>query len=198
MAQQKVNCKNCRRLIGIDMPSCPFCGTGNPNYEQNRQKSSEEHSNPQDILSSRTAKHSNEETTVQNTGTEISVEDIEALYKKPIPIKGKSDISISPKVSEDTVSIPDETDIISSVEESHRAHIPWSDEKKQTSPCNFTDMFNENGIYQANYDGYYNDTLPKIQNEIDNILLGKEKTILKAVFSVVGIIAVIIYLVLTN
>ena len=58
-------------------------------------------------------------------------------------------------------------------------------------------MYDAAGTYNPNYDGYYNDTLPQIADEIDSLLAGKEKTVLKAVFSLTSIAAIIAYLILT-
>lgn len=77
-----------------------------------------------------------------------------------------------------------------------RAKIDWEDEKKN-EPASTDNMFDENGVYNANYDGYYNDTLPKIANEVDNLLKDREKAILKAVAAVVAVFGVIVYLILT-
>ena len=76
------------------------------------------------------------------------------------------------------------------------AKIQWSDEVSPDTP-DYAAMYDESGTYNPNYDGYYNDTLPKIADEIDSLLAGKEKTILKAVFSLDAIAAIIVYLILT-
>ncbi len=202
MPQTKINCKTCRRLIGKDVPACPFCGTPNLYYEQEQEKKMPAQKGKKKESLSEQKKTSSFDMSAQNS-KEISVEDIEALYNEPLPIGSQTKTSGIPAPPEDTSESsscnPEENAIISSVPDSHRAHIAWSDEaESKTSESDYTEMFNEKGVYQANYDGYYNDTLPKIQDEIDHIMAGREKTFLKAVFTIIGIVAVIVYLVLTN
>lgn len=77
-----------------------------------------------------------------------------------------------------------------------RSPINWTDEEKP-APVDYSNIYNEDGVYNPNYDGFYNDTLPKIQNEIDSLMAGREKTILKIVFGFVAIFGIIVYLILT-
>lgn len=77
-----------------------------------------------------------------------------------------------------------------------RTPINWTDEDPPEKK-DFSKLYDENGVYNPNYDGFYNDTLPKIQNELDSLIAGREKTILKIVFGFVAIIGIIIYLILT-
>ena len=81
-------------------------------------------------------------------------------------------------------------------EEEKRIPIDWSDEKKK-APKKVSEEYNENGEYQPNFDGYYNDTKAKIDNEIDNLTAGKEKAIIKVIFGFAAVIGIIVYLVLT-
>ena len=81
-------------------------------------------------------------------------------------------------------------------EDEKRIPINWTDEKKKEKKDN-SPAYYEYGKYQSNFDGYYNDTKAKIDNEIDNLAAGKEKAILKVVFGVVAVIGVIVYLILT-
>lgn len=208
MPQSKYNCKKCRRLVSLTSPSCPFCNTPNPNYQQPMQAM------PQ---SAATAQPKNVSSPSASTKTdipdpvnqEISIEDMEALYHSPIPVRQDSIIPETDSIDQDDDGLepePDpteeavsgqETNTISSGSEAHRSPIDWRDEKNRDTSGSYTEMFNENGIYQANYDGYYNDTLPKIQGEIDRILAGREKIFLKVVFTIIVIFAIIVYLILT-
>lgn len=149
---------------------------------------------------------------------ELSLESLESMYRR-VPVKNDAvhekeqpsstatplmeDNSFDEIVPENKEPISGENrqdqtndNIISSSGETHRIPIDWKDEKNRKEP-EYTEMFNEKGEYQANYDGYYNDTLPKLQNEIDRALASKEKIILKGIFALVVIIAIIVYLVVT-
>ena len=77
-----------------------------------------------------------------------------------------------------------------------RSKIQWSDETSH-STVDYASMYDAAGTYNPNYDVYYNDTLPQIADEIDSLLAGKEKIVLKAVFSLTSIAAIIAYLILT-
>lgn len=207
MPQSKYNCKKCRRLVSLTSPSCPFCNTPNPNYQQPMQAmpQSTATSQPQNARQP----SANVKTDMSDpVNQEISIEDMETLYHDPVPVKQNSinkgtdgtdqDEGLGPEPDPTVEAVAGrETNTISSSSEAHRSPIDWRDEKNHDTPSSYTEMFNENGVYQANYDGYYNDTLPKIQGEIDRILAGREKTFLKVVFTIIVIFAIIIYLILT-
>lgn len=209
MAQSQCNCKNCRRLIGIDTPKCPFCGTPNMYYKKNVPNAAPKSDIPHPAKKS--AAQNGAKQDIQNTSAgEISIEEMESMYREPVPVKASPNKetellseadaeaqNTQAKKAESSLPVQD-TSTISATQESHRSKIPWDDEQTQNDPGTYTEMFNEQGKYQANYDGYYNDTLPKIKDEIDKTLAGKEKTILKVFFSVMGIIAIIVFLILTN
>lgn len=204
MAQTQFNCKKCRRLIGIDAPQCPFCGTPNAHYNKPLQKTSSVPTAERSLQKPQT------ETMQDNRSSkaEISVEEMADMYQGPIAVQAAPREAPHPEQvtkaqdPQPTVSEPalhtQDTSTISSAQESHRSKIAWDDERTMDQPETYTEMFNEKGQYQANYDGYYNDTLPKIKDEIDRALAGKEKAILKGIFSILGIIAIIVFLVLTN
>lgn len=147
---------------------------------------------------------------------EIDLETLENMYSR-VPVKpaehspnmetastmqdlSLTDADTDPAKKEDafkTRSNSEETEnTISSSGEVHRSPIDWEDEREKPE-TEYTEMFDEKGVYQANYDGYYNDTLPKIKNEIDRALANKERIILKGVFSVVAVVAIIVYLIIT-
>lgn len=104
--------------------------------------------------------------------------------------------------SDDEAETEEETDAeerdeeINSSASSRRSKINWTDEKPKPEP-DYSKMYDQKNNYNANFDGYYNDTLPKIADEIDSLLAGKEKAILKIVFSIAAIFAIIVYLILT-
>lgn len=145
-----------------------------------------------------------------DTAEEVSLESLEHMYSRvPVtPTTLERPNREDPPESDSESIFPQDEDpldanhseehenTISSSGEVHRSPIDWQDstEKPETE---YTEMFDEKGVYQANYDGYYNDTLPKIANEIDRALANREKIILKGIFSVVAVVAIIIYLIIT-
>ncbi len=224
MPQTKFNCKGCRRLVSIESAFCPFCKTPNEHYKKMEAPTAAEPEKPapapvqptENKTSDAVAAPSPSEPAVPEE--EIALESLQAMYKK-VPVRqtvrepaaktgqdkkttapGHTDPAPDP---EDTAA--DETDpsgevsnnTISSSGEVHRSPIDWNDDRGKKEP-EYTEMFDEKGEYLANYDGYYNDTLPKIKNEIDRTLANREKIILKGVFSVFAVIAIIIYLVITT
>ncbi len=80
--------------------------------------------------------------------------------------------------------------------DSKRSPIDWTDEEKKEAP-DLSKAYDENGGYNPNFDGYYNDTKAKIEGEIESLTAGKEKAILKVVLGIAAVIGVIVYLVLT-
>lgn len=212
MAQTKSNCanRNCRRLIGLDTPVCPFCNTPNPKYNPPTQSSGAKHKPTAPDLEEQTS-GGPADPSPSPEDQEVSIDDLETLYRNPIPVQGPttppSGQSATQKEQHESQDLPEEDpeqlipsqdrNTISSVQETNRSRIDWEDEKKE-SVEHFTEMFNDQGIYQANYDGYYNDTLPKLQGEADRALADRGKAIMKAIFTFIGIIAIIVYLVLTN
>lgn len=214
MAQPKISCKNrnCRRVIGKDVPKCPFCGYPNSEYQAPTPKATAEAGNPSSSTKSpQSVDAQTSDLNISSSG-EISINDLENMYHEPIAVQPvqtvqNKDVPIQEQdmdgndaatTEQKQALSAQESSTISATQASHRSKISWDDEDPNKESGNFTEMFNEKGQYQANYDGYYNDTLPKIINEIDHVLVGKEKAILKAVTSVVAIFAIIIYLVLTN
>lgn len=74
--------------------------------------------------------------------------------------------------------------------------ITWNDEKNKARKEK-TPAYDENGIYNPNHDGYYDDILPRINDEVDRILINRQKSVLKVVAGIVAIFAIIAYLILT-
>lgn len=91
----------------------------------------------------------------------------------------------------------DEGEVNSSLTaDSKRSRIEWTDEEKKEKP-DMSKAYDEDGGYNPNFDGYYNDTKAKIEGEIESLTAGKEKAILKVVLGFAAVIGVIVYLVLT-
>ena len=80
--------------------------------------------------------------------------------------------------------------------DSKRSKIDWSDEKKKET-VDISKAYNDKGEYDPNYDGYYEDTKPRIENELDNLAVGRDKAIIKGVLTVAAIAGIIVYLILT-
>lgn len=185
----KYKCPNCKRAVDISKEYCPFCSTPNPN------KSTPEE-NDDFFDNSKVDDFFDAEVNVQNSSYEVTDIDEMNAIEKDNNLSELDDEQLQDELdgfSEDDFS---ETDNSTITRNNKRAKIPWSDEIRPDE-SHYGDMFDANGIYNANYDGFYNDTLPKITNEVDNLLKSKEKAILKVVASIVAIFAIIIYLVLT-
>ena len=90
----------------------------------------------------------------------------------------------------------DEDSTTALASDSKRSPIDWTDEEKKEKP-DMSKAYNEDGGYNPNFDGYYNDTKAKIDGEIESLTAGKEKAILKVVLGIAAVIGVIVYLVLT-
>ena len=98
---------------------------------------------------------------------------------------------------EDDEEEDDEDDVATALaSDSKRSPIDWTDEEKKEKP-DMSKAYDENGGYNPNFDGYYNDTKAKIDGEIESLTAGKEKAILKVVLGIAAVIGVIVYLVLT-
>ena len=206
MPQTKYNCPSCRRLNDINSPYCRYCRTENPKMKAPSQ-----------------AKSSNEgvfddlgEELFDSFDDEAAAEPKAPVAKKPISNPPKPDNEeeadfIAPSKEPEPVKKPEpakkpaqsspapekkpQSDTLAEHSED-RKKIKWQDEKENPA-IQRENMYDENGSYNPNYDGYYDDILPKINNEVDKILLNKEKTILKIVGAVVLIFGIIVYLVVT-
>lgn len=190
----KYKCPNCKRAVDINKEFCPFCSTPNPNIatkttsSENDDESYFEESMMDDFFEEEMQKAQDE---ISPADDKLQDEDeIEELYNED---------SFSDDFADE--NIDDENDNYSSTisNSNHtikREKIKWTDEADQNTASS-EEMFNDQGIYNANYDGFYNDTLPKIADEVDNLLKSKEKAILKVAASIVGILAIIVYLTLT-
>ena len=214
MAQSKCNCPSCRRLIEIQLQFCPYCRNENPFYQPVQE--------PAKIVEPAAAKTAQvtKPNVVQKQYEPISESEFDEADSdqadettsapsdddsQEIYIEEPEDVEESLSL-EDEYSDPDELEDTENNDNgsntnninSKKSHsgIKWRDEKPKPD-VDRSAMFDENGNYNANYDGYYNDTLPKIQNEVDRLLANKEKTILKVVACIVGIAGIIVYLVLT-
>ena len=223
MAQTKCNCTNCRRLIDIHKDTCPFCGTPNPKSNNTTANSNPKPAAHNKAVQ-RMQNISIEEMNSLLADTEMEqIEDMEVMEEIEIPdmkeeqtksINSIDDEEYEEYIPSENVDIyvdeDEETEHSKSIEKendsedftetlqssSKRKKIPWTDEEKKEEP-DYSKMYDEKGRYNANFDGYYNDTLPKIANEIDHVLAGREKAVLKVIFGIVAIIAIILYLVLT-
>lgn len=202
MPQTKYNCPSCRRLVDITSPCCPYCKTPNSLYKKQQSTSKDE---PMKNLEMETADNVGEELfdtfnsdnassnrnikkSHTNTQNVDSVDDDSdyILPKEKTNAASNSAASSSKKTAE---SLSSQTEV--------REKIQWSDEKIKPISSDPKDMYSADGKYNANHDGYYDDVLPKISDEVDKILLNKEKTILKIIGAVVIIFGIIVYLVVT-
>lgn len=206
---KKILCAHCRRSYPSNEPLCIFCGEQNPALSSKPNSSKmlkNNHLSVDDILTQDTPSDNDEyeENEYETDSVPAVGEDDEFAtdteeeygdeYSETETFEDNEDEEV-----EEYVPVKNRKPVVrdlSSTGNSERVAINWSDEKVKATP-DYTKMYDKNGNYNANFDGYYDDTLPRIQNEIDNLLKGKEKTILKIVCSVVGVIAVIIYLILT-
>ena len=222
MAQTKFNCTNCRRLIDLHLEKCPFCGTPNNNVKN---KSTTNNSARKPASAARpvqrmqnisvdemnslfTDEEIEEQIVIPTTEPEpptivSNIDDEEYEEYVPTDIENeeneeneedKEEKQVINKNNEKAKSTEEFTETLQAT--SKRKKINWTDEERKEEP-DYSKMYDENGRYNANFDGYYNDTLPKIANEIDHVLAGREKAILKAIFTIVAIIAIILYLILT-
>lgn len=203
MPQTKYNCPSCRRLVDITSPCCPYCKTPNSLYKKTQSSTKEDNSkdlnlevaddvgeelfddfNIDNKPSAQNAKRKN-----TNVPDVNGMDDADSEYILPKKnLESVSDTSTAPsRHSSDSLSSQSE----------EREKIQWSDEKKKSAASDPKDMYNTKGEYNANHDGYYDDILPKISDEVDKILLNKEKTILKIIGAVVIIFGIIVYLVVT-
>lgn len=192
LRQSKINCPSCRRTYKIDLPSCPFCQKENP---YNRAK--EEVDNDTNDLDKLDDPDDLDASNDESKEVENDLMDEEEEY---IP-KTTNIIKCTPKSQPRTNTGNDDTDFtedhdLSSTATKNREAIAWTDEPVVESP-DYSKMYDSNGVYNANFDHYYDDTIPAIQNEVDRLLKGREKTILKIIGSVVAIFAIICYLILT-
>lgn len=197
MPQSKYNCVSCRRLVDIKQESCPFCNTPNPYLKKVPQ---EETKKVQDTVGEDLFNDF-------DTADELTAKPVQAPLKR-VSVESKTaaeeskdeDDYILPKQTHAPASEkhaePKDTASLSGQSDAHEK-IEWTDEKKNERTYTSKDMYDEKGKYDANYDGYYDDILPKISNEVDKILQNKEKTILKIIGSVVIIFGIIVYLVVT-
>ena len=200
MNKEKVHCRQCRRTYQSTEPVCPFCGEDNPMLKVNTENVKplqSQNLTPEDLINYFEEEEGEEYIPVQQNEEEE--------YEKPETDEieytdENADADYADAEEEMEEYIPEEQEdqsvSLSSTEHKHRIPIKWTDEKEKPEP-DYTKMYDENGNYNANYDNYYNDTLPRIQNEVDKLLKGKEKSIIKIVASIVGVIAIIVYLVLT-
>lgn len=191
MPQTKFNCPSCRRLIPINSEYCPNCSkkiVSKAESENLKKDTPQKESSlvQEDILLDEPEETVSETNVFQNSSKKIESEDI--------PDDLFDDESSNDLENFDFSEEPNKVDILSGNTE-ERSPIVWTDEEKKKEP-DHTKMY-VNNQYNANFDGAYDDVLPKIQNEVENLLQGKEKTVMKIIFSIVGIIGVIIYLIIT-
>lgn len=213
MAQTKCNCTNCRRLIDIHQETCPFCGTPNSKNKNsynnntpnpatvNRPVQRMQNISIEEMNSFLTDPEMEERIEIPDVENEknISVSNIDdEEYEEYIPSENTDTAEEDSKNLADTHikenTTEDFTETLQS--SSKRKKILWTDEEVKEEP-DYSKMYDDNGRYNANFDGYYNDTLPKIAHEIDHVLKGREKSVLKVIFAIVAIIAIILYLILT-
>lgn len=184
MANKKINCPKCRRSIDINVRACPFCGAANTFASTPASTASTDDSTDmtgEDFFDS--LSDFEDENDFENTL-------IPDVPDNPITPDGTYEDSIEePK-------IPSPKAKKMAVSSDHRASIAWKDEQhepvKEKNP-----ITDERGNYNANHDGYYDDILPKINGEVDRILANRDKTIMKIIGALVGIAAIIVYLVIT-
>lgn len=199
MRQSKINCPSCRRTYQIDEPFCPFCNKENPYLEAKEQEdnSSNDLDNLDDLDD---LDNMNNDETEESMSVENDSMDEEEEY---IP-KATNIVKCAPKSQPGAITGNDDMEStegavdhdLSSTTTKNRESIAWTDEPVVESP-DYSKMYDSNGVYNANFDHYYDDTIPAIQNEVDRLLKGRERTILKIIGSVVAIFAIICYLVLT-
>lgn len=196
MPQSKYNCVSCRRLVDIKLENCPFCNTPNPYLKKIPQEEPKKEPDTvgEDLFDDFDDADEIAENPVQPPLKKVQVE------SNPAVDEPNEDEYILPKKSQTPqnkkTTEPKDTASLSGQSNYHEK-IEWTDEKKDNRTYTSKDMYDENGKYNANYDGYYDDILPKISNEVDKILQNKEKTILKIIGSVVIIFGIIVYLVVT-
>ena len=215
MSQTKFNCTSCRRLIPISSTFCPFCSSEvkftppvpkkpatnsqtlsdlssqkkqdkleEVDFELNMEPISEE-----SLIEKPRTQHNNatNQTMMQKKSAAEALfeEELPPSKSKPIPVK------VPEKTVNDTEIRTNENSKLSQIQEQK---IKWKDEKEKPLPKE--DMY-KNGVYNPNYDGMYNDTLPRIEHELDNLKSGKEKMIFRIIFGFIAIFGIIVYLVLT-
>lgn len=215
MPQTKCNCSNCKRLIDIHLEACPFCRTPN-NYLKNKEQTANNNSKPDtpnkpvqkihnisieemnSILSDSDVENNTSKTEeIKKESTFDSIDEEEYEEFSPYQSEIENDIKENPIVSELESSETASEDFTVKVQAAtKKKKIAWTDEKPKEEP-DYSKMYDEQGQYNANFDGYYNDTRPKIANEIDRTLAGREKAVLKVIFAIVAIVAIIVYLILT-
>ena len=212
---KKYCCPTCRRMVPISKEICPFCRTDNTDMIE--KMSSSDKKKYSDSKSSKCSDDEYEEYNPEYEEYENYVPDMQELEQHDIEMfvdddDNDNDDDDDDELEEDNEDIDnfiyeelnneeyDDYDINNANDlqnaSSNREKIKWTDEKLKEKP-DYTKMYDKDGKYNANYDGYYDDVLPRISNEVDHILAGKEKAILKVIFSIVAIFGIILYLVLT-
>lgn len=212
MAQTKKNCPNCRRLIDIKATICPICqadcsSTSFPSKSVQKRAipikqvhiedineliqgevKEKEFAQPDAVQSTAyTNKQDNSNSSTQWQNPKSNISSGSSNSDEP-----EFDEEIKEDTEPEEITASDMSDI-----KTNEGTIRWSDEPEKQEP-DYSKAYDKNGVYQPNFDGYYNDTLPKIANEVDRLLAGKEKAILKVIVSLVGIVAIIVYLVITT
>ena len=219
MQVKRIHCPKCRRLFDSSLEFCPNCGAPNllshvKPLDSEQSKTLQQDASISDVQPTPVAKpvpvnkpkvqavdphvfdEIFEEEDNQSTADEQDVDILE----------GQEEVSDEPEAfSLDTEENPepeDNDDDIPSGESDiknmkfRRKLIDWADDKEQPE-VDVCKIYNKDGSYNPNYDGYYDDTKTKIDNEIDSLIAGNEKTILKIIAIIVGIFGVIVYLILT-
>ena len=202
MPQTKYNCPSCRRLVDITSPCCPYCKTPNSLYKKQQSASKDE---PMKELEMEAADDVGEELfdtfNSDNTSSNRNKKDSHTNTQNVDSVDDDSDYILPKKktnaASNSAASSSKKTAEFLSSQSEEREKIQWADEKNKSVASDPKDMSNTKGEYNANHDGYYDDILPKISDEVDKILLNKEKTILKIIGAVVIIFGIIVYLVVT-
>jgi len=204
MAQTKFNCPNCRRLVSVSAEYCPHCGNEVNFNTSNQKKNTSPNNTTKPSAPAPNIKKMEYEELPDITEEKEDFLEEEINISTP-PVSNQTETySEAFSEQEDEPEIPyndensynnNESLSMANLNNDKRTPISWSDtEKKENVDISKAYINNK---YEANYDGYYNDVLPKIQDEVDSLLKGKEKTILKIIFSIIGICGIIVYLVLT-
>lgn len=202
----KIHCVKCRRNIDISSKFCPYCNSPQP-QETITEQQSESNEKMQPIYDE---VGNDDNSAFDALSLEAEFEDfgddiIDPVNKEDLNDENDTPYRFSSLDPTETTSTADDpleesspSDIPDTLQKTqvHREKIPWNDETPKT-PADVSDMYDAKGNYVSNYDHYYDDTVPKIADEVDRILANREKNILKIIGSIIAIFAVIVYLVIT-
>lgn len=202
----KIHCVKCRRNIDISSKFCPYCNSPQP-QETITEQQSESNEKMQPIYDE---VENDDNSAFDALSLEAEFEDFGDDIIDPVNKEDLNDENDTPNrfssldptettsTADDPLEEPSPSDIPDTLQKTqvHREKIPWNDETPKT-PADVSDMYDAKGNYVSNYDHYYDDTVPKIADEVDRILANREKNILKIIGSIIAIFAVIVYLVIT-